>query len=310
MLRPTPLPPVPAETTRIARAAFPRATRISTLRTRSARCSPTTHSRRSSGAGGSPRWPRGGSRSRRFCNSRRGSPIARPPTRCAPGSTGSMFSAWSRPTQASTPRSCASFAAASPRAGPNGCSSRRCWRGAASGSCSRRGDGSAPTRPTCSPPSAPSTGSKSSARRCTTPSTAWPWPPPLGCAPTVCPRGATAMAAAWRMPTCPGARRRARRSPCWSEVTATRCSPRSTRPTRPPGCEKSRWSRRCAASGCSSSAWRRGRCAGARPTTSRRPLSSSARPMTLMRITHVSPPPPGSGTRSTLPRRATIMRPG
>ncbi len=125
-------------------------------------------------------------------------------------------------------------------------------------------------------------------------STAPPSPPRLGGARTVSPTGASATADAWRMPTCRRGGRRAGRSPCWSGATATRCSPPYMRPTRPHGCARSRRSRPCAGSGCSSSIWTGARCAGGRPTTSRPPRSPAARPTTPMPITPAKPPPRGS----------------
>ena len=102
-LRPSPIPPVPQETVRVARAAFPKGNVYVTLRDELPalfsdelftglfaglfpECSPSAANLLT---------PPGVWRWRPFCSTRKGFPTGAPPKRCAAESTGSTCCPWS-----------------------------------------------------------------------------------------------------------------------------------------------------------------------------------------------------------------------
>jgi hypothetical protein len=155
MLRPMPIEPLPPETTRVARAAFPKGNRylrladaLATLFTDDAFLALfSTHGQPA--LLDNPRCPRGGWRSSRSCNSLKGSPIAKRSMPSGVASTGNMGCAWSSRIPDSMRQSSASFAPASALGRRSRCSSTPYSRGAATANSSSRGGGSGRTPPMC-----------------------------------------------------------------------------------------------------------------------------------------------------------------
>jgi hypothetical protein len=146
MLRPMPIEPVPPETARVARAAFPKGHRDlrladerETLFTDEAFLAlfpPTDH----------PPSHLGSWRLSRFCHSPKGSPIAKRRMRCVAASIGQMSCAWNSRMPDSRPRCSASFAHVSSRVRLSISCSRPYDRGAATANWSTPEGASAPTR--------------------------------------------------------------------------------------------------------------------------------------------------------------------
>jgi hypothetical protein len=151
MLRPIPVGPIPPETARIARAAFPQGNRylrvadeLETLFTDDAFLALfPTH--------GQPALPPGGWRWPPSCNSPKGSLIAKQRMPCAAASTGNMCRAWSSQTLGLTLRSSVNFAADCWQGRRRPYSLIRYSRGVATANSSKRGVGSAWTLHTYSP---------------------------------------------------------------------------------------------------------------------------------------------------------------
>jgi hypothetical protein len=111
MLRPMPIGPIPSETARVARAAFPKGNRdlrmadeLGTLFTDDAFLALfPTH--------GQPAQPLGNWRSQRSSNAPKGSPTAKRPMPCGAALTGNTCCAWSSRIPGSTPQSSVNFVA-------------------------------------------------------------------------------------------------------------------------------------------------------------------------------------------------------